>query len=369
MPTESAEADAGGAETKGAAEAEAAEKQVATPKAATPKPVEKAKASLGATIRKRWRGWLRAVHRDIGYLAVGLTVIYALSGLAINHLQDWDPNFHSFSRESKIEPIPADVPDEEAFARVRKALDLGKPRETYRAGDEIHLTYDGREVVVYGDSGQVTDQGQSPRFFLRVANWLHYNRGKRAWTYIADGYAVLLLYLAISGMFMIKGKLGLKWRGLALVALGAGVPLAYVVLSGGPGANAKKTAEAEAAAAKVAPGEPAAEEPEEPGERMTPRQVPGEKTAPREGPGDDAQRMAPRAVPGEKTAPREVPGDDTQRMAPRAVPGEKTAPREVPGDDTQRMAPRAGPGEKTAPREGPGDDTQRMAPREVPDEK
>ena len=78
------------------------------------------------------------------------------------------------------------------------------------------------------------DQGREPRFFLRVANWLHYNRGKAAWTYIADAYAVLLLYLAISGLFMIKGKLGLRWRGALLVSLGAAVPIAYVVLSGGP---------------------------------------------------------------------------------------------------------------------------------------
>lgn len=248
--------------------------------AAAPLPVAKVKTSkpgaaeksagLGATVRKRWRGWLRAIHRDVGYLAVGLTFIYALSGLAINHIQDWDPNFTSFSRETKIAPIPSDVPDDEAFTRVREALDLGLPRDTYRAGDEIHLTYDGREVVVYGDSGQVIDQGQSPRFFLRVANWLHYNRGKQAWTYIADAYAVLLLYLAISGLFMIKGKLGLRWRGTALVALGAAVPIAYVVLSGGPGGH-KKTADA-----TVAPSAPSADAADPPdaldeGERMRPR--------------------------------------------------------------------------------------------------
>jgi hypothetical protein len=67
-----------------------------------------------------------------------------------------------------------------------------------------------------------------------MANWLHYNRGKAAWTYIADAYAVLLLYLAISGLFMIKGKLGLRWRGLVLLGLGASVPILYVTLSGGP---------------------------------------------------------------------------------------------------------------------------------------
>ena len=33
---------------------------------------------------------------------------------------------------------------------------------------------------------------------------LHLNRGKKAWTYVADTYAVILLYLAVSGLFMIR---------------------------------------------------------------------------------------------------------------------------------------------------------------------
>jgi hypothetical protein len=129
----------------------------------------------------------------------------------------------------------------------------GTPRSTYRAGDEIHIELDGRRVVIIDD--QVTDQGRSPRFFLRVANWLHYNRGKQAWTYIADGYAVLLLYLAISGLFMLKGRLGLRWRGAILVTAGAAVPLGYVIWSGGPEAANRKAAAAEKATADPAPEE------------------------------------------------------------------------------------------------------------------
>jgi hypothetical protein len=199
-------------------------------------------ASFGQLVKKRWRAWLRAIHRDVGYLAVGFTLIYAISGLAINHIADWDPNFTSYTRESSIAPIPADVPDAEAIARVEKALGVSSPRSSLRAGDEIHLDWDNRTIVVYGDSGLVVDQGREPRFFLRVANWLHYNRGKKAWTYMADIYAVLLLYLAISGLFMIKGKLGLKWRGAVLVSLGIAVPFTYVVLSGGPEASQKAAA-------------------------------------------------------------------------------------------------------------------------------
>jgi len=188
-------------------------------------------------VRKRWRGWLRAFHRDVGYCLVGLTVVYAVSGLAINHIQDWDPNFKTYQRERQIAPIGADVPDDVAIAQARTALGLGQPRSTYRAGDEIHLELDDRNVVVYGDSGLVIEQGRSERFFLRIANWLHYNRGKKAWTYVADIYAALLLYLAISGLFMIKGRLGLRWRGAVLVSLGVAVPVIYVLVSGGPSAH------------------------------------------------------------------------------------------------------------------------------------
>ncbi|HEY1553845.1 MAG TPA: PepSY-associated TM helix domain-containing protein [Kofleriaceae bacterium] len=185
---------------------------------------------------KRWRGWLRAVHRDCGYIAVGFTLIYALSGLAINHIKDWDPNFHQRERTLTITPVPDEASDAEAAKRVAEAAGMGAPDDVYRAGDEVRLAYaDGSQVTAVGE--QVTVQQRSPRFFLRVANWLHYNRGKKAWTYVADLYAVMLLYLAISGLFMIKGRLGLKWRGAALVTAGIAVPLVYVLWSGGPEAK------------------------------------------------------------------------------------------------------------------------------------
>jgi hypothetical protein len=205
-------------------------------------------------IKKRWRGWLRAIHRDFGYVAVGFTVIYALSGLAINHIKDWDPNFTSSEQTMKIAAIPDDVPDAEAVRRVTTAAGMDAPDDVFRAGDELRLSYsDGASVVLVGD--QLTVQKRSPRFFLRIANWLHYNRGKAAWTYVADVYAFMLLYLAISGIFMIKGRLGFKWRGMTLISLGIAAPIAYVVLSGGPSAHSGE-AKADAKVAAPAPTKP-----------------------------------------------------------------------------------------------------------------
>jgi hypothetical protein len=192
---------------------------------------------IAAAIRKRWRAWLRAVHRDIGYLAVGFTVIYAMSGIAMNHIDDWDPNFHATEITRTIAPIGAELSDAEATRRIAEAAGAsGAIDDLYRAGDEVRLSYqNGTKLTAIGDT--LTVQRRRDRLFFRVADWLHATRGKQAWKFIADLYAGLLLYLAISGIFMIKGRLGLRWRGAALIALGLAAPLGYIVLSGGPGAQ------------------------------------------------------------------------------------------------------------------------------------
>ena len=185
---------------------------------------------------RRWRSWLRALHRDAGYLVVGLTFVYALSGLAVNHIGQWDPSFKSYERVERA-PLPLPADDRAAADAVRAALGITQPaRDVYRASPtRLEVTLDKRTLHVDTATGSVIDEGQEPRFFLRVANWLHLNRGKHGWRLFADGYATFLLFLAASGMFMLPGRRGLRGRGAVLVGIGVALPIAYLVLAGGPG--------------------------------------------------------------------------------------------------------------------------------------
>ncbi len=180
------------------------------------------------------RPLLRAVHRDVGYLAVGLTLIYAVSGLAVNHIAEWDPNFRNYERTHELGPLAGAAA--QIASSVAATLDIEEaPREVYRAApDQLDVLYETRTLHIDPGTGRVLDEGQDERLFLRLANWLHLNRGKKAWTYAADAYAVALLFLAVSGMFMIKGRKGLLGRGMVLVLVGMAVPTIYVTLSGGP---------------------------------------------------------------------------------------------------------------------------------------
>lgn len=191
------------------------------------KPAKKAKFS--------WRALNRAVHRDAGHLAVGLTLVYALSGIAVNHVADWEPSFESYQRTVELGG-PMTGSDDEIAAVAMARLDVkGPPRDVFRAGaDDLQVVLDKRTLHVNPANGRVIDEGQKPRFFLRVANWLHLNRGKRAWTYVADTYAAGLLLLALSGILINPGRRGLFGRGGVLILIGAAVPLIYVQMSGGP---------------------------------------------------------------------------------------------------------------------------------------
>lgn len=201
---------------------------VTTPKP-LPLPLKTAKK------KQHWRPWLRAMHRDIGYVVVGLTFIYALSGLAVNHLTDWsdgDASFKTYSATHEMGPLQGE--DQAVADELRKRLAIKEvPRELYRPGaDELEVIFDKRSLHVNTATGHVVDEGQKPRFLLRVANWLHLNRGKKAWTYVADAYAASLLALAMSGMFMIAGKKGFLGRGAILVGLGIAIPVLYVTFAG-----------------------------------------------------------------------------------------------------------------------------------------
>lgn len=199
------------------------------------RPDRPARAPNRRTAMTRLRPWLRALHRDLGYLAVGLTFVYALSGLAVNHIADWDPNFDNYEARHQLAlPLPTSDP-ELADHLLRELAIADRPTEVYRSdSNEVSVLLEGRSFHVNTDTGAVLEDGQRPRFMIRVANWLHLNRGKAAWTYIADGYAAFLLILATSGLFMLPGRKGLIGRGGVLVALGVAVPVLYVTLSGGP---------------------------------------------------------------------------------------------------------------------------------------
>ena len=61
-------------------------------------------------------------------------------------------------------------------------------------------------------------------------NFLHLNTPKELWTWISDLFAASLIILAITGLFMIKGKKGFNGRGKWLFVLGIFIPILFLFI-------------------------------------------------------------------------------------------------------------------------------------------
>lgn len=205
-------------------------------------PTAKAGRILDAR-RGGWKQWLRGIHRDLGCIALGLTFVYALSGIAVNHIKDWNPNFSEDTTTHTLKPgypkaasaLVPHVLDE--LGITASPVDPLRPwNEPFGPGKTIEVTFPGNALLVIDpDAGTVVESTQSPRFMLRAMNWLHVQRGKPGWNLIGDSYAVVLMVLAVSGLFLLpKGRKGLLGRGGLLVLLGILIPMLYLALSGGP---------------------------------------------------------------------------------------------------------------------------------------
>ena len=177
-----------------------------------------------------WRKWNNILHRDIGYLVVGMTLVYGISGVAVNHTADWNPSYSREKSVVEIGPVTSTT-REEMITEVKEKLGLKeKERNSFRPDPEtLQLFYDGTAYSIDLPTGTVIVEETAHRPVLFEVNQLHLNAPKRLWTYVADLYAVALIVVAITGLFVLKGRLGITGRGAWLTTIGFVLPALYWV--------------------------------------------------------------------------------------------------------------------------------------------
>ncbi len=176
-----------------------------------------------------WRRVLRSLHRDVGYLCFGLTVAYALTGVLLNHLHDWNSNYRVERVAGAVAPFrdPASFGDGDVPGLLRAIGEKEAPTGVFRpdvATVQVFFT-GGRMITADLRTGRVEGEVARRRPVLGALNALHLNRAGRAWTVFSDLYAVALAFLAVTGVVVLQGREGIGGRGWRLAALGVIVPV------------------------------------------------------------------------------------------------------------------------------------------------
>lgn len=175
-----------------------------------------------------WRRWNNILHRDIGYLIVALTIAYGVSGIAVNHAADWNPSYTKAKRTMSIAPVERESREEIIADAVSKIGREDEPQNAFRPDPEtLQLFYPDETYSIDLPTGTVLVEQTMTRPVLFEVNQLHLNSPKGIWTYIADLYALTLIIVAATGLFVLKGRHGITGRGAWLTGIGVLIPCAY----------------------------------------------------------------------------------------------------------------------------------------------
>jgi uncharacterized protein len=169
----------------------------------------------------------RVLHRDFGYFFFGMTIIYAVSGIALNHRNHWNSNYLI-----RQEVVSVTVPDSNMVKDKAYAIGIIEQipgnlnyKTHLTSANNLKVFVDGGSVSVNLSTGEGQIETLKKRPIFNEFNFLHYNKPAKLWTWFSDIYCVGLLILATGGLFIIKGKNGIKGRGAWMTAIGIIIPL------------------------------------------------------------------------------------------------------------------------------------------------
>jgi hypothetical protein len=174
----------------------------------------------------------RAIHRDLGYFYVGLIISFAISGIMMNHRNQWHPEKYVIEKSSfNINPIDEkQVSDSLAEAIVKSQGITDKfRRQSVKKGElRIQLEKTDIDIDLKTGNAEVTSFINTP--IISQAMRLHKNTSNW-WIYYGDIFGLSLITIAITGTMMLaKSKYSFKRRGWKLALAGVVFPLLVLFL-------------------------------------------------------------------------------------------------------------------------------------------
>lgn len=179
----------------------------------------------------KMRKFLRILHRDFGYFIVGMTIVYGLSGIFLNHRHNFNPDYKIFITDFEVK-LPEN--NEITAQEVKSALesvneDVVFKKHYINKEGNIKIFIENGEAIINPETGKGTMQYLQKRPFIFEINKLHRASIGTLWKWVSDLMAVVLIFVAVSGLFLLKGKRGFGRWGWWLMTAGIIVPLFFAL--------------------------------------------------------------------------------------------------------------------------------------------
>jgi hypothetical protein len=178
------------------------------------------------------RKLLRILHRDFGYFIVGMTIVYAVSGILLNHRHDFNPDYKIIVEDFTFDKSEYGKYSALEVENILSGLPFDMTYKKHYTTEEgyIKVFIENGEVVIDPEKGEGRFQYLQRRPVFFEINRLHRATIGSVWKWVSDIMAFILLLVAITGLFLLKGKRGFTRWGWWLTIAGFIVPLIFALL-------------------------------------------------------------------------------------------------------------------------------------------
>ncbi|MEQ9297503.1 MAG: PepSY-associated TM helix domain-containing protein [Cyclobacteriaceae bacterium] len=172
----------------------------------------------------------RGLHRDIAYFYVGLIISFSISGIALNHRRTWNPQKYTYEKKQVEYTIPQSESEinDQWLQQFSTALGVDQSiRKTTLEDGEFKVFYEYDVITIDAKTGKGEQELIRRIPVLGQMSFLHITT-EPTWIWYSDIFGLAMLTIAITGMFISKGKFSFTQRGWKLSLLGIIFP--FVIL-------------------------------------------------------------------------------------------------------------------------------------------
>jgi hypothetical protein len=195
--------------------------------------------------KKSLESIVRSLHRDLGYFVIGLTLIYAITGIILSgRALGWLEKtynadivmsknieinkFNDLFVEDVLDGKVINIFPESSYESVKKHLKLKVVKDeehkvSFTAWRSLNIDY-------YKNTGATRINYKGHPITIKLFLDAHKASHTKAWFYLAIIYSVILSFLALSSLVMLKGKYGFKRRGIYLMFAGFAVVALFLFI-------------------------------------------------------------------------------------------------------------------------------------------
>lgn len=149
------------------------------------------------------------LHRRLGFLVTGMLLVFAISGIALNHQSHWDPYYTVSNAREMVEDLRSSMSEDDLDQYLRKRYGVEENLESsfWESSRIVAMSYsNGISFVIDLRDNSIVSEITRKRPGVYNLIHLHLNGFKGLWILAADLFAVGLILLSLSGVYLVRGK-------------------------------------------------------------------------------------------------------------------------------------------------------------------